>query len=68
MEQGTKDFGKMICNMEWVRRLGLMGLYTREITLEGRNMDLGSIVGMMGLLMRGIGMRIRLKELALING
>lgn len=68
MVQDTKVNGRMTCNMELAKRLGLMVLYMKENIWLERNMEKEFIAGMMDLDTRVNGMRIRLKEMAHIHG
>lgn len=56
-----KDCGKTTYNMEWARKLGLMGLSMRASIWEERSMALESTVGMMVPRMKENGMRTRSK-------
>ena len=60
--------GRMICSMERVLRLGLMGQGMRETMPSGENMASALINGMMDLNTQVIGRKTRLVGLGFIHG
>jgi hypothetical protein len=54
-----RDTGKMTYKMAVELKLGQMGLNMMEITKKEKNMDMASIFGMMGHLMKEIGLIIK---------
>lgn len=62
MEPDMKVLGRMIYNMEKVKKLGMMVQFMKENTLLGKNMDMEYIAGMMDPDMKGNGLKIKLKD------
>ena len=59
MELNMRDTGKMTYKMAVELKLGQTGLNMMEITKKEKNMDMASIFGMMGHLMKEIGLIIK---------
>jgi len=68
MEPDTKVLGKMIYNMDKVKKHGQMAQSMKENTLQAKSMDMAYTVGMMDLAMKEIGMKIKLKGLVHTHG
>lgn len=62
MEPDMKVLGRMIYNMEKVKKLGMMVQFMKENTLLGKSMDMEYIAGMMDPDMKGSGLKIKLKD------